>query len=208
MNKLLSICVLAGVVLLCMPDSSSVTETDTGTINGWVVNADNNGVDGATVILRDTSGFADTMISGNGGSFSFTEVGTGSYYLEIITDDSLGALVETSLSPTNLEQEIGKIIVKRLGTVKGSIDYSLTGTSSTYIYIIALDRKVPVDSLGFFLIENVPENDYSVVLIEGTITKPSVLDSVVISVENPDTTTVLNLGSTTGAVTIHGTVTE
>jgi hypothetical protein len=230
MKKAVTMICLLLFMFECTKNSASVSETNTGQIKGWVVNEDDKVVKGAQVILRSVTLpvaaapkaslpslgkvaqpgdlQADTTTTSSKGSFSFDSVAIGDYYIEINDRDSRGALVEASITDNTTVQIIDTVVIKPFASITGSLDESLITSESTYLYLIELDRKVPIDSLGIFLITNVPERDYTIRLIENENITTSVLDTVIITVEEQDTVKAFYLGSKTGIVTIDGTIEE
>jgi len=208
--------------------SVTSTETDTGQITGWVVYKNKKAVRDADVILRDADMIQMVSIgqakqraltkkcssaemmpestnTSPAGFFSFSEVDIGDYYIEI-NDHSLGAVAEAAISDDKPVCSIDTIVLKQTGTIEGSIDKSLIKVDSTFVYIVEIDRRVSVDSLGRFLIENVPARDYTIRIMENSTVVESLLDTIEVS--ESDTVSVYNIGAEFGTIDIDGIIHE
>ena len=209
--------------------SVTSTETDTGQITGWVVYKNKKAVRDADVILRDADMIQMVSIgqakqraltkkcssaemmpestnTSPAGFFSFSEVDIGDYYIEINDHDSLGAVAEAAISDDKPVCSIDTIVLKQTGTIEGSIDKSLIKVDSTFVYIVEIDRRVSVDSLGRFLIENVPARDYTIRIMENSTVVESLLDTIEVS--ESDTVSVYNIGAEFGTIDIDGIIHE
>jgi len=208
MKKRLFLCILLISGTACTKRVASVTETDTGTITGWVVNGDNEGIGGADVILRNRGMHPDSTTTSFDGFYSFDSIAAGKYYIEINAHDTLGAVVEAEITEDAPEAAVDSVVVKPFGTIQGSLDNSLVRDDATFLYLVELDREVPVGNLGWFLISGVPARDYTIRLIEDDSIVTSLLDTVVISVAGKDTAKIFHIGTKSGTVTIDGTIEE
>jgi hypothetical protein len=220
MKFFLVVCGLLLMMLRC-----AGTETDTGQLQGYVVDEQKNPIGSAVVILREReasaslhrtlatqpppiTGRSDTTRTTENGLFVFNSLRKGAYYLEVNDRDKRGAVVDGTLPQKGAPLIPDTIVVREFGAIRGSIDRSLVKGDSTFIYVIELDRRVPVDSLGYFLIGHVAAYDYSIRLIENRSFIPSVLDTVVIAVAVHDTATVFGIGNKPGSMVIHGIIHE
>lgn len=232
----MKIALIVGYLLLLGLDCSrhdtvSVTETDTGVITGWVTGPDRQGIGDADVILHNADKVkavasirgsvnalakrtvvaatnSDSAKTSPAGFFTFESVKIGHYYIEVNDHDSRGAVAEVFVTEDDPEPEPDTLVVGHFGTIKGSLYNTSADSNAKYIYIIEIDRKVPIDSLGRFLVDNVPARDYTVRLIQNGLIIPSLLDTLVISVVQQDTAKAYNIGTETGSITIKGTIGE
>ena len=230
--EVLSCCLLA-IFIDCSDNCTSVTETDSGVITGWVVDGDRQGIAGAAVTLRtiDLSGEAiaggvlpqpglarrtDLYIgvsaistqTSPGGFFTFDSVLWGDYYLEVNSHDSSGAIVDVSIGKNAPIQSVDTVTAGKFGAIKGSIDLSLVKTDSTVIYVMKLDRSMRIDSSDVFYLDNVPASDYYLQLVDDSTLVPSLLDTVVVSVAGEDTAEVYGIGVEPGTLNMNGVIRE
>jgi hypothetical protein len=199
-----------------------MSETDTGcVIEGFVQYSDKAPVSHASITLHDQrivkiitlakqkalirSGKTVTNING---FFQIDSVDTGKYLVEINDHDSLGALVPAKIASTDTAVQVNALLY-RLGTIIGKIDTSaISILKNTVMYLPEINRKVFIDSLGYFIITNLPAYNYHMRFASGdsVISLPS--DSIQIPVSTGDTTRVQSLGSKTGSIIINGQIIE
>lgn len=210
---------LCCVILICLQCSKpvSVTETDTGQISGWVVDKQGRNVRDADVLLRSAditrdvapgSRAVDSVRTSTEGFFRFSGIAAGDYLIEINDHDSLGSVAEVTIIKESPVTSVDTIEIGKLGIIRGSIDPSMIGGDSTFLYIVELDRRIPVDSLGRFLTGHLPAREYTIRLVTNTTVTPSRLDTVVISVMEEDTVAAYNIGTRSGSVIIDGPIDE
>jgi hypothetical protein len=215
----------------CANRVASVTETDTGRITGCVVGLNKHGIHAADVILRSADQLnmvsasrakramtlkiaaqiamqPESTKSSPAGFFSFDSIALGNYYIEVNDHDSLGAVIEASVTKKSPQQVVDTVVARQLGAIKGSLGNSLINHDSTFIYIVEVDRKVPIDSVGSFLINNLPARDYTIRLLENKTIVYSLLDTIVISVTEQDTTKAYGIGAKFGTIVIGGPIRE
>lgn len=206
MKFLVLFILLISYLLDCSKSISGGTETDTGQIKCWIVDRDDIPVDSALVLLRSADSIIDSTRTLSDGSFTFEDIPSGGYYIEVITGDSLGAFAKTEVQKDEVTSDT--LTAREFGTIKGSIDKSLVMSDATMVYLVELDRTVPVDSAGVFTFDNVPEFNYTLQLVEDSIKVPSPLDSIEVKVTEKDTTAVYNIGSGSGSISVGGKVHE
>ncbi len=231
MKLKLLFCSLVIICSDCSREIASVTETDSGSITGWVVDDGKRGISGAVVTLRSTAilnetatGYvpsstvakrslyihvtADSVRTSRDGYFVFDSVAEGSYYLEVNAHDSSGSIMEISVGTDSSEHSVDSVTAQKFGAIRGSINISLLPSDSVFIYVVELDRMISIDTAGYFSTNKVPSCDYHIQLVEKTVPIPSLLDTIVISVSLQDTAEVYGIGVEAGSLDIQGTVQE
>ncbi len=190
-------------------------ETQTGkpcAMVGLIVYSDSTPVNGAAVILHDTndvqkivmplskraalihSGQTATNING---FFRFDSVAVGGYYVEINDHDTLGALLQAAVHDTDTLVHVNGVL-QRTGSISGQLDTGLIARAgSTYVYVVEVQREVPVDSNGSFTINNLPQYNYTLQVIHDTVMINSPLDTMKVRVTGGDT---VRIGSSTPVV--------
>jgi hypothetical protein len=207
-------------------------ETDTGTsckVLGLMEYANGTPVVGAAVRLIDSAAVQVMMVGSaktralakanalirSGltttdptGFFQFDSVDTSKYYVLVNDHDLLGgkfmAVVDTGDTVIRVNG-----ILQRMGTVQGSIDTSLLNKNGwTFVYVPEVNEKVLVGTDGTFILGVLPPGTYTIKLVYGNTVQASPLDSVTVPVKSDSTTTLQNIGTGYGAVTITVTVEE
>jgi hypothetical protein len=205
--------------------AGTISDTDTGEIAGHVFDRHRVPARDARVILHDntaipgeplakkTASWADdssvTTVTDSMGSFRFENVPPGVFSIEINYQDTLGALVPVTISDDDRSVNVDTIICTGLGVLQGSVGRSVVDTQeSGSIYLIEVAREETVDSCGRFVVENLPPGDYTArVIVEGRV-RQSPLDTVTITIEAYEETTLHAIGAKTGDADVKGTVEE
>lgn len=209
--RIISLLISAALFLLeCSGYLISGTETDTGTITGLVVNEQQQVVTGAQVILRtaaenrlphETAKRICMTHTSADGSFTFTSVTSGKYYIEINDHDTTGSLVSISVAATDHSSNVDTMTTHRFGAICGSIDTVLLPAVSASVYIPELDRTMPVASDGRFMVAGVPEYAYTIRLVEITTASTVLIAATHVHVVKSDTTRIEDLGAPAGSRT-------
>jgi hypothetical protein len=228
MNKAYLLWLLA-FLLFCSCSTNNVagtgSETDTGcSVAGLIQYTDSTPVIHADVILHDLrsikritlskqftgtglirSGFTQTNETG---FFHFDSVDTGGYLVEINDHDTLGAILPAQIDQGDTLRNVNGT-VRKFGTIVGKIDTTGIGKGRIVtIYLPELGRTVPVDSIGNFVIKNLPAWNYQMRLaVQDTIVRLP-LDSIPVPVKTADTTRITSFGSKSGSVIIDGKIIE
>ncbi|MBD3345576.1 MAG: hypothetical protein GF401_10990 [Chitinivibrionales bacterium] len=163
------------------PIAGTETGTETGTLTGSVSTADNKPVANAYVFLHP--GFSpveqvalneiravDSTWTDNRGSFTFNPIPKGDYNVEIISGDSVGALLNASVAGRDTDSVSG--VVQTLGSISGTVDSALLNREQKlYVYIPEIERITEVEPAGSFSFVHVPQSDYTfyVTTISGAV---------------------------------------
>jgi len=227
-DKKIYLVFLAVLFLLCsnrgLELSGTTTETESGkeaAIEGLIVYSDSSPVKGADVVLHDQSlvkiitlekklaGISSgSTVTNINGFFRFNSVDTGHFLIEINDHDTLGALLKAQVRPQDTLVEANGVL-QRLGSIQGRVDTSkIKGAGLDSIYLPEIERKIAIDSAGYFSINNLPAWNYQirVIMIDSLIHFPA--DTFPIKVNPGDTTKISSLGSDTSSVIIKGKITE
>jgi hypothetical protein len=186
--------------------TGTMDETGTGrpsaVMMGLVIYENANPVNDASVFLHDQSAIQKVVIqlkkrsavhpsrqtrTNINGIFRFDSVDTGRYYVEINDHDSLGALVPKDVKPHDTLITVNAVL-KRLGVVGGSVDTTgMPRNKPLSVYIVEIDRRIPVDSTGKLTVTALPPGEYTVRIVVGDSAIPSRLDSAQMKVNSGDT---------------------
>jgi hypothetical protein len=220
---------LPAFLLFCSCATNNVagtgSETDTGcSVAGLIRYGNSMPVIHADVLLHDLrlvkrntlskqqagaglirSGYTQTNVNG---FFHFDSVDTGGYLVEINDHDTLGAVLPAQVAQGDTLRNVNGT-VRKFGTIVGKIDTTGIGKNKIVtIYLPELGRTVPVDSIGNFVIKNLPAWNYQMRLaVQDTIVRLP-LDSILVPVKTAETTRITSFGSKSGTVLIDGKIIE
>lgn len=198
--------------------TGTISETECAVV-GLVQHQNNTPASDATIILHDQRSITQLTLSKKlsairsgrtttdiNGFFRIDSVDTGAFYIEINDHDTLGSIVPVNVGPGDTLVSIEGILHK-FGTIIGKIDTSKNG-ALIQIYLPQIGRTLPVDTLGNFVIDKLPEFNYTLrLVIDYSIVKlPS--DTILYQVLSGDTTYISSLGAKNGTISINGSIQE
>jgi photosystem II stability/assembly factor-like uncharacterized protein len=186
--------------------TGTMDETGTGKpsaeMMGLVIYENANPVNDASVYLHDQNAIQKIVVplkkqsavhssrqtrTNINGIFRFDSVDTGHYYVEINDHDSLGALVPKNVGPQDTLVTVNAVL-KRLGVMGGSVDTAgMPRNKPLSVYIVEIDRRIPVDSTGKLTVTALPPGEYTVRIVVGDSVIPSKLDTAQMKVNSGDT---------------------
>jgi len=112
------------------------------------------------------------------GSFFIDSVKVGNYKIEINDSKTSAALMPCVIKTTHDNITLPDDTLRHYSTISGKVD-SLNSNEKAYVQVVGLERLVPVDSTGSFIIPDLPASTYQIKIISlDTSTKPIVVDSV------------------------------
>lgn len=204
--------------------AGTMSETDSGcAVAGLIQYSDSSAAVGTDIFLHDQSTLrrvtlskrmaAELIRTGStvtnvNGFFRFDSVDTGGFLVEINDHDTLGAILPIEIVPEDTLVDASGTL-RRTGTLVGVVDTAkIQGHGIASIYLPEIGRTVSVDSLGYFIVESLPEWSYIIRLAVGDSIISLSSDTTRIPIVSADTTQILSLGSDTGTVIIKGSIVE
>jgi hypothetical protein len=122
-------------------------------------------------------------VTDSNGFFRIDSVDFGEYYVECNDRDSLGALVETRVSPGDTLIRVDAML-KPMGALRGRLDTAETRPIASFsVYIVQLDRALPVDAAGGFELSRIPPASYTLHVFDRDTLRVSFLDGMDITVD-------------------------
>ncbi len=165
----------------CTTDTTGTgSETDIGTLTagiyGFIVNSNGTPVEGATIIsvsISDSNNSVpiDTVHTDSNGFYNIITLPSGNYYLEgslSIDTATYKTIIDSIYYDENLYDSVGLNLgidtLKLPGFIKGSVSIHKNDKSEILVYIPGTTYIAYTDSLGNFLISNIPaDSNYTIV---------------------------------------------
>ena len=112
------------------------------------------------------------------GRFFIDSVRVGNYKIEINDSKTSAALMPCVIKTTHDNITLPDDTLRHYSTISGKVD-SLNSNEKAYVQVVGLERLVPVDSTGSFIISDLPASTYriQVISVDASV-KPIVVDSV------------------------------
>ena len=118
-------------------------------------------------------------VTDDSGRFSIDSVKKGEYRIEINDEKTSAVLIPCTVKTTHDSITLGTDTLRRYSTISGKVDSLNTKNGQAFVQVVGLERLVPVDSAGSFLIPDLPASTYQIKVISpDTAVKPTVVDSI------------------------------
>jgi hypothetical protein len=118
-------------------------------------------------------------VTDDSGRFSIDSVKKGEYRIEINDEKTSAVLIPCIVKTTHDSITLGTDTLRRYSTISGKVDSLNTKNGQAFVQVVGLERLVPVDSTGLFIIPDLPASTYQIKILSlDTAIKPLVVDSV------------------------------
>jgi hypothetical protein len=110
--------------------------------------------------LNKTQRKIASATTNDSGSFTIDSLDSGSYVIEANDDKISACLIRCAVAPGDTAKKLGVFTLKQFAAVVGSVDTTGTSGKKRYVQVYGLDRIVPVQSNGSFVIDSIPADTF------------------------------------------------